>query len=350
MVETKEFVTFDHPAFTKPENTAFVFPGQGIQKVGMGRDIFEYSEGARETYRIADEIATEFGYSVSDISFNGPKEDLDRLSQTLILTRNRAYGVAVCEHLGKNFRPAAVAGYSLGELNAIEFAGSGKYTDLFRAVETRREECKKANGKAPGGEAAIILRETGLTADYTQFLSEGLIYLNKTEGLYLALATSDTYFVIAGTNEALKGAEEFVKDFRRRTGNKGILFQRLAVEGAYHTPLMLPAQEGLRKTLNETEILDANIPIIANTTGQPMEKAKDIRAEILAHLISPVQWYRSIRRLYKTGIRYVVEPGDKPLITSVSLKEGRILLPVKAEENGPDLAYILMPGEEAYAA
>lgn len=124
----------------------------------------------------------------------------------------------------------------------------------------------------------------------------------------------------------------------------------MPIQGAYHTPLMQPAQEGLKRILNETEILDAQMPIIANTTGLPIEKADDIRKEILAHLVSPVDWYRSIRGLYKGGIRYIVEPGNKPLITSVSLKEGKILLPVRVDKNSPDLAYILMPKEEAYAA
>lgn len=347
-----EFVTLDHPAFQKPEKTALVFPGQGIQKVGMGSEVFEYSKKARETYQIADEIAEEFGYSVTDISFNGPKEDLDRLSQTLILTRNKACADAFCEKVGENFKPAAVAGYSLGELSAIEFARSIGFGDLFRSVEKRRIECEKVNGINPGGELAVILNaeENGLTAEDTHFLDEGLLYLKRTPGLYLALTTSDTHFVVAGNDKTLDETEEFLRSYRKRTGNKKILWKRLPVQGAYHTPLMQPALEGLKMKLDETEILDARMPIIANTTGRPIEKATDIRVEILAHLISPVEWYRSIRRLYKMGIENIVEPGNKPLITSVSLKEGRVLLPVKEDENSPILAFVLMPREEAYAA
>lgn len=196
----------------------------------------------------------------------------------------------------------------------------------------------------------MLMGGEGLTAEHTKFLSEGLMYLKKTPGLYLALTTSDTHFVVAGNTQTLDETEEFVKSYRIRTGNKKILCKRLPIQGAYHTPLMQPAQEGLKRILNETEILDAQMPIIANTTGLPIEKADDIRKEILAHLVSPVDWYRSIRGLYKGGIRYIVEPGNKPLITSVSLKEGRILLPVRVDKNSPDLAYILMPKEEAYAA
>lgn len=353
MAEIEKFVTLDHPAFTSPEKTAIVFPGQGIQHVGMGRDIFDNSDAARIIYGIADEKAWSSKYFVTDVSFNGPKNVLDDCSQTAILTRNAAYYAAIIEELGEGLKPAAVAGYSLAEFNAIVAAGSIKFADMFSAVESRRQGSLRVNSLNAGGEMAVILNikeEDDLTPEHIRFLNEGLLYLRGKQDLFLALSTSRTHFVVAGTNEALKRAEDWVRSYRGESGIKEIICKKLPIDGAYHTPLMKEALAELEEALKRIPIIKARIPIIANTTGHPIEEVEDIINEIKAHLISPVDWYKSIRVLYKLGIKYIVEPGDKPLITSVSLKEGRVLLPVKGDHgNGIILAHILMPEEEAYA-
>lgn len=346
------YLTLKQFAELDSKKTVIVFPGQGVQEVGMGKDIYMCSPAARKTYNDTDKLTREeFGYSVIDLSFTGPVEELNNHSPSAIATLNEANGAAIFERLGPNYKPDAVAGYSLGELSAISCAiESVRFARFLRLTELRTQECSKING----GELAVFLnpkRLQGLTSDLTPILGEMLGYLRQTKGLYLSLSTSDTQFVVGGTNQVLDEAERRLEE-RRKKGNRDFLWRRLKeVKGPYHTPLLLDVQKRIRADLDSEGMPDASIDIIANTTRKRIRKGADIVEEILAHLISPVDWYGSLRALYREDeIRYVLEPGSKPLITKMSLKEGRVLLPVVDVEQDKVYAHVLMPEEEAYAA
>lgn len=353
MSETlKEYITLQHRAFTQSAETAFVFVGQGVQQVGMGTELFDYSQAAKEVYQVADEVAANSDYSVTDLSFKGPKELLDqtRYSQPAILTFNQAYYEAIKTELGSDFkRPSVVAGFSLGELSAICVAGSINFAEMMKVVESRAEGMQKACDASPGGKMIVTIRvkgEQGLSLGHRIVFADAIRHLVRNEGLYIGSINTDVQIGLGGSEEALQRAEQWLKTYKRE-GKHEILWRRLAVSGAFHTPAMQSAAVQLDGALDQVTILDPKIPIIANTNGVVINNADAIKAEVLAHLTSPVRWYHSVRVLYKRGIRYMIEPGSKPVVTAMVQRLDQAILPVKGDGGrGITLAHILLPKDE----
>lgn len=343
-----EFVTLNHPAFKEPKNTAFVFPGQGIQRVGMGLELFNYSPRAREIYKLADEAVAEFDFAVTKVSFEGPKDllDITCYTQPAILTYNHSNYETIRSECEPDFKPAIVAGVSLGEYSAVIAANVAPLEKVLKASFYRGKGMIKAGNLYPGGKIIVFSK----TEDQRMYAVVSR-YLYKEVGLKPGIIMTSTKIGWGGSEEDLQRATKGLKEFRRKEGYE-IGWARAAML-PFHTQEMEPAVPDLEEALDEVPISEPTIPIIANTNGEIINSAGSIKGELIAHLTSPVRWVSSVRVLSKIGIRYVVEPGNKEVVLSNSRfpREDQIIIPVRCNNGaGPVVAHILIPREEAYAA
>lgn len=353
-----QYLTLQHRAFINPSETVFVFPGQGFQQVGRGKQLYDYSEAAKKVFNIADEVVAPAGYSVSDISFKGPKDTLDqtRFSQPVILTLNEAYYEAIREELGDAFKdPSALAGLSLGELSAIRAARSIGFKPMLQVVDSRGEEMQRICDANPGGKLMVTIRvkgEEGLSLRHRIILGRAIRYLTKSDELeeddrlIVGSINTDVSISLGGSKRALQKAEVWLKQYKR-SGNEEITWIRIPVKGPFHTPAMKGAEKGVKEVLDKVDIADPQIPVIANTDGSILTTAEAVRAEIIPHISSPVRWYKSIRVLYKNGARFIVEPGDQPNVLWTIQRDNYVTVPVRGDYGkGIVLAHISLPREE----
>lgn len=338
----ESFITLQHKVFQS--RVAVVFPGQGGQRVGMGEELYNYSSIAREIYEDTEQITKEWGYSIKNLSFRGPKETLDltRYSQMAILLANHAYYKHLIEELGTNFRPAVLAGFSLGELVAICEAGAIDFANLFRLVNSRAESMQRVCEASPGGKMVVTMRlkdDEDVSISHRRVFAQAIKHLVKVEGLYIGSINSDIQIGLGGSEKALQDAISWLKKYKRE-GNPEIAWVRLSVSGPFHTPMMEPVVDDLSEALNKIPLKCLEIPVIGNTNAALID---DVKQEVLAHLTSPVKWYKSINVLSRMS-PYILEPGEKPITTKLSQKKDQILMPIRGNNgNGPILAHILMP-------
>lgn len=283
-------------------NTAWTYPGQGIQTVGMGRELAKASGFAAKTYQKSDEV---LNYPISQISFEGPEELLNQTvnAQPAIFVFNY-----VCEELLKRQNPdlrhkKMVAGHSLGEYNALVAAGVLSFEDALWLVGERGKAMKKACLANPGGMIALQLRET----------DEKLIEMMERFGLEKSLINGHEQTVLAGSREALEEAAKW----RQEQGIKGT---PLTVEGAFHSSLMEPAVEDLSNALDCVDIKPAQIPIVANTTATLIQNPQDIRKELVDQLTYPVLWRDSLILMTRNGIGQTIEIGEKGILSNMNLR------------------------------
>ena len=272
----------------------FLFPGQGSQFVGMGKDLYESSELARETYRQANEA---LGVDLAAISFEGPEEELTKTKNTqpAILT----HSVAVLRELeARGVEVRAAAGHSLGEYSAYVAAGSLSFADAVRLVRTRGELMYEAGLARPGTMAAIL----GLTGPVVEALCEDV-----TEGVVCAAnLNSPGQVVISGEPAGVEAAMAKAKE----AGAKRAV--RLNVSGAFHSPLMESAFQGLTKALRDVEIHPAKFPVVANASADVVTEPEAIRESLARQLLNPVRWEASMRRLIEDpGPAHGGPAGDK---------------------------------------
>lgn len=271
---------------------AFLFPGQGSQFVGMGRDLVEAFPVARRLFEEADEI---LGAPLSRICFEGPEEELVKTvnTQPAIYLHSMAV-LRVLEERG--LRPQAAAGHSLGEYSACVASGALEHADAIRLVRRRGELMYAAGLSRPGAMAAVLgLPEAALAEALAEGGSAGTVVA--------ANLNSPGQVVISGDPPAVEKAVEAA----RGRGAKRAL--RLPVSGAFHSPLMEPAAEGLRAALDAVRIRDAAIPVFANATAAPARSAEEIRRALEAQLVSPVRWEESMRAMLASGAGRFVEAG-----------------------------------------
>ena len=268
---------------------AYVFPGQGAQFSGMGKDLYESSPEAKALMDKANDI---LGFRITDIMFNGTDEDLRATKVTQPAIFIHSVALALCTP-GLE-APDMVGGHSLGEFSALVAAGAVSFEDALKLVAVRANEMQKCCEKVPGTMAAII----GLPTEKVEEICDGI------EGIVIpANYNCDGQIVISGEKEAVLAACEACK----QAGAKRAL--PLAVSGAFHSPLMEPARAELAKAIETTEVRAPRCPIYQNVTAQPETDPVRLKENLLKQLTSPVRWTQSVKNMLADGATEFTELG-----------------------------------------
>jgi [acyl-carrier-protein] S-malonyltransferase len=279
-------------ALAASNSTAFVFPGQGSQAVGMGKDLYLNSSSAREVF---DEVDDVLGRSLSDVMFNGPSDELTRTenAQPAILTASIAAWRTLEEATESVAIPDMAAGHSLGEYSALVVAGVLSVSDAVRLVCERGRLMQLACDERPGGMAALIGIDEVTVAE-----------ICREAGVDMSTVNTPEQIIIAGEHRGLAVALDMAS---ARGAKKAI---PLSVGGAFHSGLMSPAQSGLDEAIDSTEFQDPLVPIIGNVDAQPLQTAEDVKSELRRQLTSCVQWNNGIRHMLDDGVDEFVEMGN----------------------------------------
>jgi len=281
---------------------AVVFPGQGSQNVGMGRDICELSQAAREVFTLADDV---LGAPLSRICFEGPEDLLTSTdnAQPAILATSLACLAAAVEFGALAQRPAYLAGHSLGEYTALVAAGSLTPGDALLLVRQRGRLMAQAGEANPGTLAALL----GLD----EATAEEICAQSGAEPANYNLSTQT---VIGGPPAAVQRAVELA----RARGGKAL---PVKVSGAFHTSLMAPAAHQFASAIDSVPILTPHVPVMSNVTGRPMTKAAHVRDDLRQQIMKPVRWRQIITYLTATGITRFIEVGPGRVLANM-LKRG----------------------------
>lgn len=286
---------------------AFLFPGQGSQTVGMGKSMAAANAESAEIFRKADQ---KLGYSLSDLIFSGPQEELTLTTnaQPALLTTS----IAVLEYFkASGITPDYCAGHSLGEYTALVASGAFSFEEGVYAVHKRGEFMEIAVPNGEGTMAAVL----GLDSEKLQAVTEEI-----TQGgnlVQLANINCPGQIVISGTRQGVELASVKAKE----AGAKRVL--PLEVSGPFHSELMKPAAEKLASVLDEMNIQDAKVPVIANVTAEEMIQADDIKEKLIQQLYSPVQWENSVQKMIDLGVTTFIEIGSGKVLSGLVKKVSR---------------------------
>jgi len=282
---------------------AFVFPGQGAQAVGMGKDAYDASPAARAVFERADAA---LGFALSRIIFEGPEDKLRQTENTqpALLT----VSAALLELIAGRVRPDYVAGHSLGEYSALVAAGVLSFEDAVRAVRLRGEFMEAAVPGGQGAMAAVLGAERGALQALCEAVSA------ETGLVVLANVNCPGQIVVSGTAEGVRAVVERGKE----AGAKRVI--PLEVSGPFHSPLMQPAADRLERVLAELTMRDAKVPVIANVTAEPVTSAEEIRGLLKRQVTAPVLWEDTVTRLVGLGVDTFVEIGSGSVLTGLIRK------------------------------
>ncbi len=272
---------------------AFVFPGQGAQFVGMGKDLYESNDMAKQLFEKANDI---LGYRITDIMFEGTDEDLKQTKVTQPAVFLHSVISALC--MGEDFKPDMTAGHSLGEFSALVAAGALNFEDGLRLVYARAMAMQKACEAAPSTMAAIIGIDDDKVTEICQQVSN--------EGIGVVVPANFNcpgQLVISGNVEAINEACARIK----AAGAKRAL--PLNVGGAFHSPLMQPAKDELQKAIELTEVKTPKCPVYQNVDGKPHTDPVEIKQNLIAQLTSSVRWTQCVQNMIADGADDFTECG-----------------------------------------
>jgi [acyl-carrier-protein] S-malonyltransferase len=282
---------------------AYVFPGQGAQFSGMGKDLYENYEEARRLFEQANQL---LGFRITDIMFNGPDEQLKqtKVTQPAIFL----HSVILAKSLGDRFQPDMAAGHSLGEFSALVACGSMTFEDGLKLVSQRAQAMQKACEAVPSTMAAVL----GLEDDVVERVCR------EVEGVVVAANYNcPGQLVISGSVEAVDEACEKLTE----AGAKRAL--RLPVGGAFHSPLMEPARAELEAAIENTSITVPLCPVYQNVTATGITDPAEIKTNLIAQLTAPVKWTQTVRQMIADGATRFTEVGPGKVLQGLVKKVER---------------------------
>lgn len=278
---------------------AYIFPGQGSQFPGMGKDFFESSDQAKEIFKSADEI---LGFSLSDIMFNGSADDLKqtKVTQPAIFLHS-----IISAQLASDFVPDMVAGHSLGEFSALVANKTLSFENALRLVYKRAMAMQKACEAEPSTMAAIIGLDDEIVEKICEEISDIVVPANY---------NCPGQLVISGS---INGVEKACEKLKEAGARRALI---LPVGGAFHSPLMEPARQELAEAIETTEFLSPICPVYQNATAKPSREISEIRKNLVDQLTAPVKWTQSVNAMVSDGANEFIECGPGKVLQGLVKK------------------------------
>ena len=282
---------------------AFVFPGQGAQSVGMGKDLYENNPVAKEMFEKANEI---LGFRITDLMFEGTDEDLrqTKVTQPAIFL----HSVILAKTMGEEFDPSMVAGHSLGEFSALVAAGALSFEDGLRLVSARAQAMQKACEINPSTMAAVLALPDEKVEEICAEVPGTVVCANY---------NCPGQLVISGEVEAIDAACEKLL----AAGAKRAL--KLKVGGGFHSPCMEPARAELAEAIERTEFHAPSVPVYQNVDAKPHTDPAEIKANLVAQLTAPVRWTQSVQNMVADGADEFIELGPGKVLQGLVGKIAR---------------------------
>ncbi|RPH30594.1 MAG: [acyl-carrier-protein] S-malonyltransferase [Bacteroidales bacterium] len=282
---------------------AFVFPGQGAQFVGMGKDLYDNSPLAKEMFEKANEI---LGFRITDLMFAGTDEDLKqtKVTQPAIFL----HSVILAKVQGTEFNPEMVAGHSLGEFSALVAAGALSFEDGLKLVSARAQAMQKACEKEPSTMAAILGLEDEKVEEICKSIDEVVVPANY---------NCPSQIVISGS---IKGIEIACEKLTAAGAKRAL---KLMVGGAFHSPLMEPARVELEEAINKTKFQKPICPIYQNVNANKVTDPEQIKKNLVAQLTAPVRWTQTVKNMLADGATNFVELGPGNVLQGLVKKVDR---------------------------
>jgi [acyl-carrier-protein] S-malonyltransferase len=289
---------------------AYVFPGQGAQFVGMGKDLYENSSEAKKLFERANEV---LDFRITDLMFDGTDEDLKQtnVTQPAIFL----HSVILSKSLGGDFKPDMVAGHSLGEFSALVAAGALPFENGLQLVSKRAQAMQKACEAEPSTMAAILGLDDEVVEEVCQGINDIVVPANY---------NCPGQIVISGS---MKGIDEAVEQLSAKGAKRAL---KLAVGGAFHSPLMQPAQVELANAINDTAFAEPVCPVYQNVDASPYTDPELIKKNLIAQLTNPVRWTQTVKNMLADGATSFTEVGPGKVLQGLIKKVDRKVETVSA--------------------
>ena len=290
---------------------AYVFPGQGAQFTGMGKDLYDRSPLAKDLFEKANSL---LGFRITDLMFGGSDEDLKqtKVTQPAIFL----HSTILASVLEGSFRPEMVAGHSLGEFSALVANKTLSFEDGLILVSKRAMAMQKACEKTPSAMAAIIGLDDNIVEDVCASIEETVVAANY---------NSPGQVVISGSEKGIEKAMEILR------GKGAKMAVKLAVGGAFHSPFMEPARIELEEAIRNTNFRKPDCPVYQNVNASPSSIPEEIKANLVAQLTSPVRWTQTIRNMISDGAVSFAEVGPGKVLQGLIKKINRDVITTGAE-------------------